>query len=128
MMARLSENSLTSSIKNTKITKDGTLEYTLWGGRWILFCKVCLKPVHANVDHCARHLNASSSRGHITIKKRAGLRRNMVVDLYAQLSRWLKKPGNSLTTERFTLSNLLIRTSLRHIEWKRQRTFGRRAV
>ena len=71
MLMRLSENSLTSSVKNNKIIKDGTLEYSLWGGRWVLFCTVCLKPVHANVSHCARHLSATSSRGHETLKKRA---------------------------------------------------------
>ena len=47
-LKRVKENdSSNKQCKDARIIKDDTLAYTLWGGRWVLFCTVCLCAVHA---------------------------------------------------------------------------------
>jgi len=92
MLSRANENNPKHSAKNDSIAKDGTLLYTLWGGRWVLFCTVCLCAVHAKVCHTARHINGSSSkRGHQSKLKLMAQRRCFQLELFRHLTDWIKQ-------------------------------------
>jgi hypothetical protein len=83
MLMRWKENDPSSTSKDPNIVKDGTLQYQLWGGRYVLFCTICLCPVSAHKVKTQRHLDASkASNSHQVRMREVREKRLFLVDLY----------------------------------------------
>jgi hypothetical protein len=95
MLQRWKENDPRSTIRDPSIVKDGTLQYQLWGGRYVLFCTICLCPVSAHKVKTQRHLNASSAvNSHQVRMQEVREKRLFLVDLYKHLSIWVTNNWN----------------------------------
>ena len=95
MLMRWKENDPSSTSKDPNIVKDGTLQYQLWGGRYVLFCTICLCPVSAHKVKTQRHLDASkASNSHQVRMREVREKRLFLVDLYKHLSVWIRKNWN----------------------------------